>query len=64
MIKNCKATFEGGAIQYGKYWPTLENVSFENNSASYGSNLASFPVKILINESESQQVHIKDVASG
>ena len=51
QISNC--TFEdnhsssqGGAILYDHFPPLIEDCSFTNNSAPYGENIASYPVKM------------------
>ena len=41
------AGFEGGAIKYTKKMPTFDQyVMFNNNSAFYGQNVASYPVRM------------------
>jgi hypothetical protein len=42
----------------------MENITFENNTAPYGSNIASFPYKIVVNETKSINVTFNSVASG
>jgi predicted outer membrane repeat protein len=49
-----EAKSKGGAIYYEYRRPTLTNNTFENNSAAYGPDLASYPVKIqMLDHSES-----------
>jgi predicted outer membrane repeat protein len=40
------ASVKGGAIYYDTYKPFLTNLSFNNNSAPYGPDLASYPTQI------------------
>ena len=61
------ATINGGAISYTSYRPTFSNNYFENNSAVYGNDIASFPSKILQdleNGSFSDLLSINDAPSG
>ena len=41
-----KAINRGGAIYYDLYRPTMENITYIDNEAEYGPNIASYPVKI------------------
>jgi len=52
-IKNCEAGSAGGAIYYTKLRPNATNALasgdlFTSNSAPYGSNWASYPVKLAV----------------
>ena len=40
---------KGGAIVWNRFKPTLSDLTFSNNSALYGNNIASFPVQLAIN---------------
>ena len=44
--------------------PIISNVTFQNNSASYGPNLASFPTNIKVNNSTSNKVVFDNIGSG
>lgn len=46
---NNKALSEGGAIKWNDERPYFFNNSFENNSAIYGENIASFPIRMILN---------------
>lgn len=37
---------QGGAIKYTWYRPTISNNILDGNSAPYGNDIASFPIKI------------------
>ena len=50
MFSNNVAVTSGGAFYYPNYWPEMENISFVNNSAPYGSDIGSLPIKIQINK--------------
>ena len=54
----------GGAISYNLKRPQLANNIFSNNSAPYGSNIASYPVRVYQKESSSYKITIDNVASG
>ena len=67
------ATSRGGAIYYDVYQPILGNITYVNNSAPYGTNIGSYPVRVLKIESLSSDsssfkiipnFSIDDVASG
>ena len=42
-----KASLQGGAIKWDHYRPQLKDVTFTNNSALYGNDLASYPTAII-----------------
>ena len=42
----------------------MTNLTFKNNSAPYGDNIASYPVKVIITDSNSTTYTLNDVASG
>ena len=68
-INNCvflnnKATQAGGAIKYNFYRPILSNNTFENNTAQYGPIIGSYPIKIKMKESTSDQITFDNVVSG
>jgi hypothetical protein len=58
------ATTKGGAIYYNLYRPTMTNVTFLFNSAPYGNNIASYPVKIVDAISLSTDIILTGIASG
>jgi predicted outer membrane repeat protein len=57
------ATIKGGAIYYDYKRPEFENVTYVNNSADYGPNIASYPVKILLNDSNSEHMVLNNIGS-
>ena len=59
-----KATVKGGAIYYDYTHPRIENVTYTNNSAQYGPDIASYAVKIRKVGSQSDTITIKDMGSG
>jgi acetyltransferase-like isoleucine patch superfamily enzyme len=61
---NNDASIEGGAIVYDKYKYLLNNVTFTNNTALYGPNMASYASKIALNSTRSTNIILKDVPSG
>ena len=44
------AQLKGGAYYYPEWRPIFEDIYFENNSAAYGINIGSLPIKIFIND--------------
>lgn len=46
---NNKALIEGGAIKWNDEKPYCFNNTFINNSAIYGENIASFPLRMILN---------------
>lgn len=46
---NNKALHEGGAMKWNDEKPVFVNNTFENNSAIYGENIASFPIRMIFN---------------
>ena len=54
----------GGAIKYSLYRPQMNNVTFLNNSANYGPNIASYPIKVGINNITDSTITLNNVASG
>ena len=58
------ATLQGGAIKYNYYRPNISNAYFENNTALYGTNIASYPIQIGIKGNESQKIIFNNIASG
>lgn len=59
---NNKAFIEGGAIKWNDEMPILLNNYFSNNSAIYGENIASFPIRIIAKLYNSSDLN-KEVAS-
>ena len=55
---------QGGAIYYDLYRPYMSNNKFQNNEALYGNNIASYPVKIRLKDSESDDIILNDAPSG
>lgn len=48
IFKNNYAEIEGGAIKWNDEKPELLNNTFLNNSAIYGKDVASFPIRIIV----------------
>ena len=56
---------QGGAIYYNYLNPTLRDNLFTNNTASYGENFASYPVKVgLVGQPHNGTITVNDVGSG
>jgi hypothetical protein len=47
IFKDNTAVYEGAGVQYRSKEPTMLNNSFTGNQASYGGNVASYPVGLL-----------------
>jgi len=58
------AESKGGAIYYGYKPPTLTNLTKIGNSAPYGPDLASYPVKIRMFGEDSDDITLKNVGPG
>ena len=54
----------GGAYYYPKFRPVFKNITFINNSAPYGADIGSIPIKVYINDTLSQEITIDNAASG
>ena len=63
-FSNNSASEAGGAFFYDMYRPGLLNNIFYNNSASYGNNIASYPIKIKQKDSNHDQVVLNNIGSG
>ena len=49
IFVNNSAEIEGGAIKWSDEMPYFLNNTYINNSAIYGKNIASFPIRIILN---------------
>ena len=58
------AVQEGGAIYYDYNRPEIANNIFIDNQAQYGPDIASYPVKIVMNGSNTGYMSISNVGSG
>lgn len=54
----------GGGIYYDLYRPKLNNNIFENNSAIYGPDIASYPIKIKMINISSDDIMFDELVSG
>ena len=59
-----KAEVKGGAIYYNYRRPEQNNIRFINNSAPYGSNIASYSVKIIESISKNSSIIFNEIPSG
>jgi hypothetical protein len=64
LVENCSAVTQGGFYTYAKFRPVFINNTYKNNRAEYGNNIASFAIKIHMNDSNPQTIALKDVAPG
>ena len=58
------AVKQGGAIYYDNVRPIFTRVVYIDNSAQYGSDIASYPVKIKLVNSSHDDISLFDVGSG
>jgi predicted outer membrane repeat protein len=58
------ARTQGGAIYYDTYRPEMTNVVFASNSARYGKDIASYPIKIVDATTLSSNITLSDMVSG
>lgn len=61
---NNVAQNSGGGLMYDLYRPTLSSLVFSNNSALYGPNIASYPVKVKIGDTSINTVTVNNAVSG
>ena len=59
-----EAQSSGGGIMYDLYRPALSNLVFSNNSALYGPEIGSYPIKIKIGNSSLNYASIENAVSG
>lgn len=53
----------GGGIYYNLIRPEMENITYINNSAPYGPNIASYSVKIVERGTQNNKIMLEDVPS-
>ena len=58
------AEISGGGIQYNLYRPSFSNLKFINNSALYGQDIGSYAVKLEIENSTQNIIHVNNATSG
>ena len=63
-FSNNTASSSGGAIRYNLQRPEMNNNTFENNTAAYGPNIASYAVKIVNTGTNQTTIEIDNVGSG
>lgn len=63
-FENNIAAKMGGAIYYNLDRPNMTDLSFKNNSALYGNDIASYGVRIALHNTTNNKVSISDVPSG
>ena len=64
VFSNNVAITKGGAYFYPKFRPSLISNTFTNNTAKYGPDIGSIPIKIFINDSISNEVILENIPSG
>jgi len=64
-MENNSASVKGGSIFYNYLKPALTGIFHKNNTAPYGNNYASYPVRIgLINSTMGDEIIFDNVGSG
>ena len=68
-ISNCTfsnnvARTEGGAISYNLERPMISMIEFIDNIAPYGSDISSYPTKIIQMSTMSNKIYIENIGSG
>lgn len=62
---NNRAYYSGGAIHYDSIRPSMKNVTFSDNVVrSYGTNIASYPVKVMLLDNSTETLHIENTPPG
>lgn len=65
VFKNNQVGGKGGAIYYNLYRPNMVNVTFQNNTAlTQGNDISSYPVKVVVQGTNSSSINIEDIPSG
>jgi len=64
VFQSNEAREEGGAIFYTLYRPEIINVTYSGNSAPYGPNIGSYPVKVILTDTNSTTFSLSGIASG
>lgn len=54
----------GGSIFYNLNRPSFDNNTYLNNTALYGNNIGSYPVRLLFNSTKENSLMLNDVGSG
>ena len=63
-FKSNYATLKGGGIYYNLNRPSMAQWNFNNNTAHYGSDIASYPVKVVRKGTSTNKIFLDEVASG
>ena len=64
-FQNNSAIVQGGAISYNYNHPRITESSFINNSAAYGNNLGSYPIRIgFVSSTSDDEISIKNIGPG
>ena len=61
---NNSATQMGGGIYYNLNRPSLQNITYSNNSAMYGPDIASYAVKIVQRGTQDNKIYLDNIPSG
>jgi hypothetical protein len=64
ILNNNTADESGGAFEYNFKRPKLENNTYANNTALYGANIASYPIKIRNKSDNQNRIELNNVGSG
>lgn len=64
IFNNNTAQVKGGAIFYDSFRPELDNIVYTNNTAVYGNELGSYPVKIILSGNSHNDINLTDLGSG
>ena len=58
------ASEQGGAIYYDFRRPDIVDTNFTSNDAAYGPNIASYPVRVVNDESINERIELTNIVSG
>ncbi|CAI2369723.1 unnamed protein product [Moneuplotes crassus] len=64
VIQHNVAAEMGGGIYYDLYRPETDRIEYFNNSAQYGPDIASYPVRIVQSSTTNNKVYLDDIPSG
>ncbi|CAI2364488.1 unnamed protein product [Moneuplotes crassus] len=63
-FSNNSAAEMGGSIFYNSVRPILAKIHYDNNTAKYGPNIASYAVKIIQRGTNTNKIYLNNIASG
>ena len=63
QFSNSHTDVKGGALYYNLNRPKLDNIVYNNNTADYGNDIASYPIKVKLLNTDSDLIKLEKVVS-